>query len=250
MGVIYLRTNLVNGMQYVGQAQDFKSREKAWKSTNWRYANQFLTNDREKYGLENFKTEILEKCDNSQLDEKEIFWIKKLNTIFPSGYNINKGGSKGFECAEITKKKISEANSGENNYWFGKKRSEEFKKQVSEKMKGIPKSEETKKKMSENNAKYWLGKTPSEETRKKLSNAFKGRFINREDSSKRVFQYKDDVLIAVYPSRNEAARQTGFRATSIGNCCNGGYYSKGKWVNYIHLGGFRFSYTPLDIKKG
>ena len=30
MGVIYLRTNLVNGMQYVGQSTNFKQREYEW----------------------------------------------------------------------------------------------------------------------------------------------------------------------------------------------------------------------------
>lgn len=249
MGVIYLRTNNINGKQYVGQAKNFKNRENAWKSIDWRYANQLLTEDRNKYGINNWSVKILEECDDSKLDELERFWIGQLNTIYPNGYNINEGGSIGFKCTDSTKKKISEANKGENNFWFGKHRSEKLKKQVSDKMKGIPKSEETKKKMSENSAKYWLGKTPSEETKRKLSNALMGRFINRKDKSKKVYQYKDDVLIATYPSRNEAARQTGFRATSIGNCCNGGYYSKGKWVNYIHLGGFRFSYTPLNTKK-
>ncbi len=246
MGVIYLRTNLVNGMQYVGQAKDFKSREKAWKCIKYRYANQRLTNDRDEYGLDGFTVEILEECDDSKLDELEQLYIEKYNTLYPNGYNINEGGLKGFTCSEETKKKISEANSGENNYWYGKKRPKELNELVSKKLKGKKKTKETKKKMSQNNARYWLGKEFSEEHKKNLSKAAKGKMLNREDLGKKVYQYTiDGELIAIYPTRNEAGRAMGCRGTNIGNCCKGGYYSKGKWVNYNTCKGYKWSYEPL-----
>ena len=56
---IYLRTNLVNGKQYVGQTNDIERRNKNWNTLSVRYANKFLEADRDKYGLTNFKTEIL-----------------------------------------------------------------------------------------------------------------------------------------------------------------------------------------------
>ena len=45
-------------------------------------------------------------------------------------------------------------------------------------------SEETRKKISENNAKFWKGKTLSEETRKKLSEAKKGHEVSEETRKK------------------------------------------------------------------
>lgn len=45
---------------------------------------------------------------------------------------------------------------------------------------------------------------------------------NRPDCSKRVAQYSlDGILVAIYPSAHEAARQTGFLQGNISNCCRG-----------------------------
>ena len=43
---IYLRTNLDNGLQYVGQTSDFKRREMVWKNNQRHYANQVIDEDR------------------------------------------------------------------------------------------------------------------------------------------------------------------------------------------------------------
>ena len=51
-------------------------------------------------------------------------------------------------------------------------------------MTGFKHSEETRKKMSENNARYWKGKTLSEETRKKISEAKKGKTHSEETRKK------------------------------------------------------------------
>lgn len=49
-----------------------------------------------KYGIENFSIEILEECDISLLDEKEIYYIELLNSNDKKiGYNVSKGGSRG-----------------------------------------------------------------------------------------------------------------------------------------------------------
>lgn len=46
-----------------------------------------------KYGIENLKVEELEQVDDSQLlSDREIYWIKELNTWGHSGYNATKGG--------------------------------------------------------------------------------------------------------------------------------------------------------------
>ena len=97
----------------------------------------------------------------------------------------------------------------------------------------------TRKNMSEarkgNN--FFLGHHHSEESKKKIGKAMKGKFINREDQSKRVYQYTlDGELVAIYSSRNEAARQTGFDKANIGACCNG------RLKTYK---GYKWSYIPL-----
>ena len=39
--------------------------------------------------------EIDKGCSLTDLAAKEIYWIDKLETLFPKGYNLNKGGSIG-----------------------------------------------------------------------------------------------------------------------------------------------------------
>jgi len=92
----------------------------------------------------------------------------------------------GKSPSEETRKKISEANKGENHPLYGKSHSEETRRKQSEAKKGKIVSEETRKKLSEakkgkfsgeNNPNY--GKSPSEETRKKQSEKMKGRYAEK-----------------------------------------------------------------------
>jgi hypothetical protein len=87
---------------------------------------------------------------------------------------------KGKHLSEETKKKISDANKGENNPNYGKHRSEETRKKLSDANKGKRLSEETKKKMSDAHK----GKHPSEETRKKMSDTKKGKHRSEETRKK------------------------------------------------------------------
>lgn len=222
MGVIYLRTNLVNGKQYVGQTTDLKRRERQWKCLKWRYGNQLLTEERNKYGIDNFKLEILEECGNDKLDELEIIYIEKYNTIYPNGYNSDSGGKINFKHSYETKKKISDSNKKavKPDEIIQMLKRVGFKKGNEPWNKGKQNcfSEETILKMRE----VSLGRKRSEESKIKQSESNKGKYINREDLSKKVYQYTlDGKLVAIYPSRNEAARQTGFNKAHIGNCCNG-----------------------------
>lgn len=88
-GVVYAITCLLNGMKYVGQTtRTIKKRFSEHAS-----AKNHLGNAIRKYGRENFKIEVLEECETpEQLNEREIFWIAKLNCKHPNGYNVTGGG--------------------------------------------------------------------------------------------------------------------------------------------------------------
>jgi group I intron endonuclease len=86
--IIYKTINLINNKIYVGKLV----------SNNEHYygSGKLIQNAIKKYGIENFKKEILEECETKeQLSEREKFWIKKLNSIRPNGYNISAGGDGG-----------------------------------------------------------------------------------------------------------------------------------------------------------
>ena len=243
MGYIYLRTNKVNGKQYVGQVitKRFKERQRKWKSNSYRYAGKVINNARAKYGIEAFGFEILKECDDKELNYWERYYIKELNTKTPYGYNMTDGGDgkSGCPISEETKKKMSEAHKGEKSYIYGKhlseetkkklskshkgkKQSEETKKKRSEKLKGIERSDEIKRKIGEaqkGEKNHMYGKHHTEETKKKISE----NFINRKDQSKPVLQIdkKTNEVIAEFPSMAEVERQFGFSQGHISNCCLG-----------------------------
>lgn len=224
MGVIYLRTNTVNGMQYVGQTKDFKKRESHWKCLKLRYANQLLNEDREKYGLDSFETKILIECPDEELDYYEKQYIEELNTIYPSGYNANEGGAISFKCSDITKEKISKANKGENNGMFGK----------TPWNKGLSWSDEVREKLSISHLgnKSALGHVVSVEAKDRISKAKKGK--PNAKLSKPVYQYTlEGEFIKMWPSVAECSKN-GFH--HVADCCRG----KRKQDK-----GYIWSYIPL-----
>ena len=68
---------------------------------------------------------------------------------------------------------------------------------------------------------------------------------NRKDQSKVVYQSKNGILTAIYPSASEAARDNHVAVSNIVQCCNGGFNLHGKWVNKYTIKGFNYSYTIL-----
>lgn len=95
MGTIYSITNLLNNKKYIGQTS--KKPEDRWKehiyrgtSNKW-YRTSAITKAIHKYGANNFKFEVIEKTDNSLLNEREEYWIKYYNTFY-NGYNSTQGG--------------------------------------------------------------------------------------------------------------------------------------------------------------
>lgn len=87
--IIYKTTNLINGKIYVGKD--------SINNPDYLGSGLILNRAIKKYGIHNFKKIILEQCNTSQeLDEKEKYWIKELNSTDKRiGYNIAKGGTGG-----------------------------------------------------------------------------------------------------------------------------------------------------------
>lgn len=96
MATIYVITNLINSKQYVGKTT--YSIEKRWKEHCYdckkTEINQHrpLYNAMQKYGIENFNISIIEEnIPEENIDNREKFWISKLDTYY-NGYNATLGG--------------------------------------------------------------------------------------------------------------------------------------------------------------
>lgn len=208
---IYLRTNTVNGKKYVGQAKDFKRREYQWHDTKQSYAGALINNARKKYGVENFKTEILDECETlEEANELEKYYIKKLNTKFPNGYNLTNGGEgiEGFEHSEETRKKIAETKKGERNPQYGK----------TPWNKGMTMNDELREKLSKSHVGNTsaLGHVVDEETKKKISMKKKG--IPNTKLEKKVIQIKPNGEIVQWKSVRQC-KNNGFK--TVDKVCRG-----------------------------
>ena len=96
MTYIYCITNLINNKRYIGKTTltiQERFKEHCWDSKKNRYNKRPLYDAMNKYGIENFIIEELEQVkDETILSEREIYWIKELETYGSKGYNATKGG--------------------------------------------------------------------------------------------------------------------------------------------------------------
>lgn len=96
-GFIYLIKHIASGKGYVGLTrrtlkERFQGHLDAVKRRNRPEGT--ITYEIAKYGREAFSIELLEEVFSlQQLSEREIFFINKLGTLSPNGYNQNRGGS-------------------------------------------------------------------------------------------------------------------------------------------------------------
>jgi len=177
--IIYQTKKLINEKIYVGK--DTKN------NPNYLGSGIALKNSIKKYGKENFKKTILEICkNNEELEIREKYWIKKLNTL-KNGYNMTEGGTGGYTgipwnkgLTKDTSNKLKETGEKISKKLKGHKQSEETKNKRNEKLTGIKRSDETKRKLSI----ALTGKKMSDETKRKLSIALTGKKMSDETKQK------------------------------------------------------------------
>jgi group I intron endonuclease len=141
-GYIYKITNLITGKIYIG-----KCSKKG--NTNMYYGSgSYINRSIKKHGIENFKKEIIENCnDREELNKREIYWIEELKARNKNiGYNIAVGG----EGGPLNKNKIFSMEWRENmsKSFKGKKKSEAHRKNIGNALKNRVFNDNTLKKMS------------------------------------------------------------------------------------------------------
>lgn len=170
---IYCIENIITNKKYIGQSINIKDRWSKHKSelNHQTHDNDYLQKAWNKYGENNFKFYIIERCNIKDLDEKEIYYIEYYNTLNRNyGYNLKSGGQcNGSQVTDYVKEKLSKALKKtyanneeiremrrkaalaqwsnpeikakilkENNGMYGKHHTAEAKKKISEKRMGKP----------------------------------------------------------------------------------------------------------------
>ena len=151
---IYKIENLINHKVYIGQSVAIKDRlrhHKQMLNKNKHFCSH-LQHSWNKYGVNNFSFEILEKCTKEELDDKETYWLDFYGGYESElTYNQRSAGQETHNISEETKEKLRKAN-------LGKKHSKEQLRKMSEAMKGHP---------------YW-GRKWTEEEKQRFSQKRKG----------------------------------------------------------------------------
>ena len=98
MACIYKITNLVNGKMYIGQTRRrlkdrWAQHKRSARDPRGGWNKQHIHNAMSKHGIENFTIECVEECAVEELDERETYWINRLDT-FRKGYNEIVGGKR------------------------------------------------------------------------------------------------------------------------------------------------------------
>lgn len=162
--IIYKTTNLINGKIYVGQ-------HKTSADDGYLGSGKILKLAIKKYGKENFKREILEFCNLSNVDNREIYWINNLNSV-NEGYNITEGGYGG-------KGLFGKNNSNYENKWNNKQREHLRQLNLGKKL-----TEETKKKIrkwASENENPFKNKKHTKKLKQKWSQERKGTGLGKEN---------------------------------------------------------------------
>lgn len=115
---IYKIENLVNHKIYIGQSKHVRERWTEHKKELRRgtHKNIYLQRAWNKYGEKMFKHEVLEKCPEEVLDERECYYINLFNTFdSDKGYNLTSGGGRRKQYSISTREKLRINATGSNN---------------------------------------------------------------------------------------------------------------------------------------
>ena len=159
MGYIYKITNKENNKLYIGQTTKEKPRERfsqhrylathpdQEKSVS--YLHRAMTLE----GIDNFEFEVIEEVNNSELNEREKYWILFYNSKTPNGYNLTDGGegTVGYSRSQTPEEKEKRRESNKQFFINNPEAREKARERAME----LWKDEEYRKKVTENNKKFY-----------------------------------------------------------------------------------------------
>ena len=93
-GKIYIITNQINNKVYIGQtllSLEERFRQHYKESSYETKQKRPLYSAIRKYGIINFSIQLIDECEETELDMKEKFWIAEYNSYL-NGYNATTGG--------------------------------------------------------------------------------------------------------------------------------------------------------------
>ena len=195
---IYKITNTVNEKVYIGSSVNINIRWRQHLSTlkNNKHHSVKLQNSVNKYGLDNFKFDVIEECAKDMLLQREQYYLELFNS-FNDGYNCSMNSTNpmlGRKHSEVTKKLMSKLNSGKNHPSYGKKHTEEYKRY----MKLIN--------TGENNPNYGRKENP-EIIKKRVEKVKNEKIFAGENNPNFKFKIEANDLIDLFLNKNKTQKE-------------------------------------------
>lgn len=132
-GSIYLITNKIDNKSYVGQTIGTPEGRFACHARDKR-SSRYLSSAIQKHGIDNFILKELIVCFNeTDLNIMETYFIDNMNTLYPNGYNLSRGGHNRGDLSDIVRYKMKVAKLGKKvcrtKQWSEKSRLDKSRKQ-------------------------------------------------------------------------------------------------------------------------
>jgi len=188
--IIYKIVSKLNGKIYIGQTKYSLDKRIAQHIKDNKTPVQKAIN---KYGLESFEVSIIDEADTrKELSEKEVYWIKELNSKAPNGYNLTDGGDGLINPTKETREKIGKASSIRNKGSIGWNT-------------GLTK--ETDERVAQQ-AEKLIGRKQTKESNDKRSNSLSGKSKSEEhkDNMRRPHIMSAEGIAAIALSNNDPER--------------------------------------------
>jgi group I intron endonuclease len=207
---IYLIQNKVNGKRYIGRSNNIDRRFAEHKSECNIKKNNPLANDFKIYTVNSFDFSIIEIVQSeSVLDEREIYWIAKLNPEYNKC--IGGKGAKGYSHSDETKDILRALGKLQWESKSNKDKQRQIVNNLKGRSVGYNHTEETKEKLRNAN----LGKVQTAETKKKRSEKLKISAIGNSNGSKKVVCISNEEVYKEYDSILIAANELQIHPSNI-----------------------------------
>ena len=206
--VIYCYVNLIDSKKYVGQTSTKLKYRHYQHLRDKNRRKDYFHNAIKKYGIENFKLEILHIGDKYSLDLLEIYYIEKWNLLDNKyGYNLKTGGSSG-KHTDNTKQKMSN---------YAKNRTEEHRLHLSESLKGEKNPHK--------------GKTISDDNKQKMAEGRRNSEKRKQMFNTKVIQYDKDMnIIKIWDSISQVNKELKIDISCISKVCQGKRKTAGGYI--------------------
>ena len=106
---IYIIKNVKDGKMYVGKSVNIEKRwvEHIRALKRGDHGNNYLQHVFNLFGIDIFKHATIKECEKEDLNKKELFYISKLNSKAPNGYNLTDGGEGLFNPSNEARQNMS-----------------------------------------------------------------------------------------------------------------------------------------------